>query len=142
MPPFAPHMRHAPDRRLSDLKGIYSGLYVNHDRTCAYLFGDLTGTRPVFWLSDEKWLIATGNLWAFRGCDGLQRRWDDMALMEILTIGFPLAGRTWMAGVEQLQRGRQLRSWRDGRTENVSYFSLFIDNRGRSNGQFASCAKA
>jgi hypothetical protein len=118
----AAHMRHAPDRRLSDLKGIYSGLYVNRDRTCAYLFGDLTGTRPVFWLSDEQWFIATGNLWAFRGCDGFQRRWDDMALMEILTIGFPLAGRTWMAGVEQLQRGRQIRSWRDGRTEKRQLF--------------------
>jgi hypothetical protein len=40
-----------------------------------------------------------------------------MALSQMFTIGFPLAGRTWLAGVRQLQRGRQVRSFADGRTE-------------------------
>jgi len=111
------HMQEHPEQRVSGLNGMYSGIYVNRDHSCAYLFGDVTGTRPVFWLSDEKRFIVSGNLWAFRGCDGSDRRWDTMALMEHLTIGFPLAGRTWLAGVNHLQRGRQVRSFVDGRTD-------------------------
>ena len=110
-------MRNCPDRRITDVIGIYSGVYVNGDRSCAYAFGDLTGTRLLYWLSDEKQFVVTNNLWAFRGCDSLNKRWDPMALSEMLTIGFPLAGRTWISGVRQLQRGRQVRSFTDGRTQ-------------------------
>ena len=28
-----------------------------------------------------------------------------------------MAGRTWLSGVRQLQRGRQVRAWSDGRTD-------------------------
>ena len=114
---IAAYMREQPDRRLTDLIGIYSGIYVDRDRSCAYVFGDPTGTRPVFWLSDAKRFVVTGDLWAYRGCDGFGRHWDEMALMEMLTIGFPMAGRTWLKGVKQLQRGRQVRAFADGRTE-------------------------
>jgi hypothetical protein len=114
---IASHMRKQPDVRFSELVGIYSGLYVNRERSCAYVFGDVTGTRPVFWHSSEKRLIVTGNLWAFRGCHGFERCWDRMALAQALTFGFPMAGRTWLDGVRLLQRGRQVRSFSDGRTE-------------------------
>jgi Asparagine synthase len=114
---IARHMRKQPDVRFSELVGIYSGVYVNRERSCAYVFGDVTGTRPVFWHSNEKRLVMTGNLWAFRGCQGLERSWDKMALAQVLTIGFPMAGRTWLDGVRLLQRGRQVRSFADGRTE-------------------------
>jgi Asparagine synthase len=114
---IAGHMRKQPDVRFSELVGIYSGVYVNRERSCAYVFGDVTGTRPVFWHSNEKRLVVTGNLWAFRGCQGLERCWDRMALAQVLTIGFPMAGRTWLDGVRLLQRGRQVRSFSDGRTE-------------------------
>jgi len=113
----AAHMREHPEQRLKNLIGIYSGVYVDPSRSCTYLFGDLTGNRPVFWLSDAKRLVVTGNLWAFRGCTSFDRSWDPMALMEMLTFGFPMAGRTWMHGVRQLQCGRQVRSFADGRTE-------------------------
>ncbi len=113
----ATHMRDYPDQQLDDLNGIYSGVYVNRDRSCAYAFGDLAGIRPVFWFSDQKRFVVTGNLWAFRGLHGFDRRWDNMALMEMLTIGFPMAGRTWMVGVKHMQPGRQVRSYADGRTE-------------------------
>lgn len=112
----ATHMRARPDRRLTDLIGIYSGIYIDRHRSCAYIFGDPTGTRPVFWLSDAQRFVVTGNLWAFRGCDGFSRHWDTMALMEMLTIGLPMAGRTWLSGVSILQRGRQVCSLADGRT--------------------------
>ena len=114
---IAVHMRKQPDARFSDLVGIYSGVYVNRERSCAYVFGDVTGTRPVFWHSNEKRLVVTGNLWAFRGCQGFERSWDRMALAQVLTMGFPMAGRTWLEGVRLLQRGRQVRSFSDGRTE-------------------------
>jgi hypothetical protein len=114
---IAGHMRKQPDVRFSELVGIYSGVYVNRERSCAYVFGDVTGTRPVFWHSNEKRLVVTGNLWAFRGCQGFERCWDRMALAQVLTIGFPMAGRTWLDGVKLLQRGRQVRSFSDGRTE-------------------------
>jgi asparagine synthetase B (glutamine-hydrolysing) len=110
-------MRADPDRHLTDLNGVYSGVYVNRDRSCVYVFGNLTGTRSVFWLADQCQFVVTGNLWAFRGCEGFARRWDAMALTEMLTIGFPMAGRTWLSGVRQLQRGRQVRAWADGRTD-------------------------
>ena len=113
----AAQMRKCPDRRVTGVIGIYSGVYVNSDRSCAYTFGDLTGTRSVYWLSDHKRFVVTNNLWAFRGCDGFERSWDTMALSQMLTIGFPLMGRTWLAGVKQLQRGRQVRSFADGRTQ-------------------------
>jgi Asparagine synthase len=114
---IAAHMRKQPDVRFSELVGIYSGVYVNRERSCAYVFGDVTGTRPVFWYSNEKRLVVTGNLWAFRGCQGFERSWDRMALAQVLTMGFPMAGRTWLEGVRLLQRGRQVRSFADGRTE-------------------------
>jgi hypothetical protein len=113
---IADHMRKKPSTRITGLNGIYSGLYIDRNRTCAYIFGDLTGTRPVFWLSEPQRLVVTGNIWAFRGCDGFSRSWDKMALAEMLTIGFPMAGRTWLKGVKQLQRGRQVCSLADGRT--------------------------
>ena len=122
------HMREHPERRLKDLIGIYSGVYVNPDRSCTYVFGDLTGNRPVYWLSDEKRLVVTGNLWAFRGCNGFKRSWDSMALMEMLTFGFPMAGRTWLNGVKQLQCGRQVRSYANGTTE-VRMFSEPVSRR-------------
>jgi hypothetical protein len=110
-------MRAEPDRPLIDLNGVYSGFYVNQDRSCIYVFGDLPGNRSVFWLADQSKLVVTGNLWTFRGCDGFTRCWDTMALTEMLTIGFPMAGRTWLSEVRQLQRGRQVRAWSDGRTD-------------------------
>ena len=113
----ATSMRADPDRPLTDLNGVYSGFYVNHERSCVYVFGDLPGNRSVFWLADQSKLVVTGNLWAFRGCDSFERRWDPMALTEMLTIGFPMAGRTWLSEVRQLQRGRQVRAWSDGRTD-------------------------
>ncbi|MGH8057644.1 MAG: asparagine synthase-related protein [Candidatus Entotheonellia bacterium] len=113
----AAHMRRCPDRPLTELNGIYSGVYVDRSHACAYIFGDQTGTRPVFWLANAAYLVVTGNLWAFRGCDGFERRWDPMALTQMLTVGFPMAGRTWLAGVRQLQRGRQVRAFADGRTD-------------------------
>jgi hypothetical protein len=110
-------MRADPDRHLADLNGAYSGVYVNRHRSCVYVFGNLTGTRSVFWLADQGQFVVTGNLWAFRGCESFVRRWDAMTLTEMLTIGFPMAGRTWLSGVRQLQRGRQVRAWVDGRTD-------------------------
>ncbi len=114
---IAAHMRERPDRRLTNLNGMYSGIYVESSHTCAYAFGDPTGTRPLYWFSDAKCFVVTGNLWAFRGCDCLVRRWDKMALMEMLTIGIPMGGRTWLAGVSLLQRGRQVISSADGSTK-------------------------
>ncbi len=114
---IAAHMRNKPDRRLTNLNGIYSGIYVDSSHTYAYVFGDQTGTRSLFWLSDAQRFVVTGNLWAFRGCDCLDRQWDRMALMEMLTIGVPMAGRTWLAGVSLLQRGRQVISSSDGNTK-------------------------
>jgi len=110
-------MRERPTQRVANLNGLYSGIYIDRQRACAYLFSDLTGTRPVFWLSNSQQFVVTGNLWAFRGCEGFERRWDTMALTQMLTIGFPLAGRTWLADIHHLQRGRQVRSFADGRTE-------------------------
>jgi Asparagine synthase len=110
-------MREHPDRRLRDIVGIYSGVYVDQVRSCVYAFGDLTGTRRVYWLSDKKRFVVTGNLWAFRGCDGVESQCDKMALTQMLAFGFPMAARTWIAGVKHLQRGRQVRSFADGRTE-------------------------
>jgi Asparagine synthase len=114
---IAAHMREQPDRRLTDLIGIYSGIYVDRDRSSAYAFGDPTGTRPVFWLSDATRFVVMSDLWAYRGWSGFERHWDKMALVELLTIGLPMAGRTWLEGVKQLQRGRQIRTFADGRTE-------------------------
>src|SRR5262245_17360353 len=104
-------LRKAPHGRIRDVFGIYSGVYINQDRSCGYAFGDMTGTRLLYWLSDIKLFVVSGNLWGFRGCSGLARCWDKMALGQMLTIGFPLAGRTWISGVRQLQRGRQVRSF-------------------------------
>jgi hypothetical protein len=114
---IAGQKREHPDRPLAEVTGPHSGLYIPPDLSCAYVFCDSTGTRSVFWLSDRTRFVMTNNLWAFRGCDGFERRWDTMALSEMLTIGFPLAGRTWLAGVSQLQRGRQVRSLANGRAE-------------------------
>ena len=81
------------------------------------VFGDCPGNRSIFWLADQSKFVVTGNLWAFRGYEGFERRWDPIALTEMLTIGFPMAGRTWLSEVRQLQRGRQVRAWSDGRTD-------------------------
>jgi asparagine synthetase B (glutamine-hydrolysing) len=112
----ADHMRKNPALQLKDLNGMYSGCYVNPDRSCAYIFDDPTGTRSVFYLSDERRFVITNNLWAFRGLDGFNRRWDKMALTQMLTLGFPMAGRTWIEGVKQLQAGSQVCSFANGHT--------------------------
>jgi hypothetical protein len=112
----AHQMREKPDKRVQGLIGVYSGIYIDRYHSSAYIFGDTTGTRPVFWLSDDTRFVVTGNLWAFRGCNGFSRHWDEVSLMEMLTIGFPTGGRTWLAGVRQLQRGRQVCAKADGRT--------------------------
>ena len=113
---IADHMRKNPALQLKDLNGMYSGCYVNPDRSCAYAFDDHTGTRSVYYLSDERRFVVTNNLWAFRGLDGFNRRWDKMALTQMLTFGFPMAGRTWIEGVKQLQAGSQICSFANGRT--------------------------
>ena len=113
----ATSMRADPERPFTDLNGVYSGFYVNHERSCVYVFGDCPGNRSIFWLADQRKFVVTGNLWAFRGYEGFERRWDPIALTEMLTIGFPMAGRTWLSEVRQLQRGRQVRAWSDGRTD-------------------------
>jgi hypothetical protein len=55
-------MRADPDRHLTDLNGLYSGVYVNRDRSYICVFGNLTGTRSVFWLADQCRFVVTGNL--------------------------------------------------------------------------------
>lgn len=113
---IADHIRKNPALQLKDLNGMYSGCYVNPDRSCAYAFDDYTGTHSVFYLSDERRFVITNNLWAFRGFDGFKRQWDKMALAQMLTMGFPIEGRTWIEGVKQLQAGSQVCSFANGRT--------------------------
>ncbi len=110
----AAHLRRNPEQPVPYLNGVFSGFYVDR-RASAVAFADKTGTRPVYWLSDRGRFIVTGNLWAYRGCTGLSRRWDAMALGQMLTLGIPLAGRTWLEGVRHLQRGRVVRAFADGR---------------------------
>ena len=137
----ATHMRAHPHRRLTGLIGIYSGIYVDRHRSCAYIFGDLTGTRPLFWLSDARRFVVTGNLWAFRGCDGFARHWDTMALMEMLTIGFPMAGRTWLSGVSILQRGSKPFSLPEWPPQCVCCLSRCSVNPGPSNNRCICCGR-
>jgi hypothetical protein len=111
------HMREQPSSGINDLNGVYSAVYVNSDRSCAYIFGDHSGTRPIFWISNEQFFAVTNNLWAFRGFDLLKKRIDPMTLTQMLTIGFPMAGRTWLLDVKQLQRGRLLSSHENGPTD-------------------------
>src|SRR4030067_3857817 len=37
---IAAHMRKYPERRIKDLNGMFSAVYVNPDHTCASIFGD------------------------------------------------------------------------------------------------------
>lgn len=111
----AAHLRKNPQQQLPYLNGVFSGFYFDR-RSSAVVFSDGTGTRPVYWLSGRGRFIVTGNLWAFRGCKDFSRRWDTMALGQMLTLGVPLAGRTWLEGVKHLQRGRVVRAFADGRS--------------------------
>ena len=111
------HMREQPSSGINDLNGVYSAVYVNSDRSCAYIFGDHSGTRPIFWTSNEQFFVISNNLWAFRGFDLLKKRIDPMTLTQMFTIGFPMAGRTWLSDVKQLQRGRLLSSHENGPTD-------------------------
>ncbi len=113
----ARHMARTPRIPLVELNGAYAGVYVDAERTCAYAFGDQLGIRSIYWLSSADQFVVTGNIWAFRGYDAGPKEWDTMALAEMLTIGYPMAGRTWLKNVSLLQRGRQVRSYIDGRTQ-------------------------
>lgn len=110
-------MRKKPSAGIKDLNGVYTVVYVNSDRSCVHTFGDQSGTRPIFWISNEQFFAVTNNLWAFRGFDLLRKRIDPMTLTQMLTIGFPMAGRTWLSDVKQLQRGRLITSHANGRTD-------------------------
>src|SRR5262249_59614590 len=67
--------------------------------------------------SDDDHCIFSNNLWAFGGCSRLYKRWDRMALLEMLAIGFPLDGRTWITGVRQLQPGFEVLATRNAQAE-------------------------
>ena len=110
----ARQVRANPDRRVEGLIGTWSGIYVDFERGTTYVFGDLTGTRPIFWCGDQGDFVVSNSLWAFRSCDRLKREWDPMALNQRLTIGIPLAGRTWFKDVKILLRGQQVRAKADG----------------------------
>ncbi len=47
----------------------------------------------------------------------MRRACDPMTLAQTMTIGFPLKGRTWIAGVRQLQPGFRVRSFAEGEAE-------------------------
>lgn len=113
----AQHMAKTPNVPLLELNGAYAGVYIDAERSCGYAFGDQLGLRSLYWLSSSTQFVVTGNLWAFRGYDAGPKEWDTMALAEMLTIGYPMAGRTWMKNVSLLQRGRQIRSYADGNTQ-------------------------
>jgi hypothetical protein len=101
---IAGRLHTSPGHRIGDLHGVYSCIYARKNCS-AMAFADPSGTFPVYWASDDEHCIFSNNLWAFGGCSRLQKRWDRMALLEMLVIGFPLDGRTWINGVRQLQPG-------------------------------------
>lgn len=108
-----------PNRRVTGLFGIWAGVYVDAGRETAYLFGDLTGTRAIFWHASASDFIVCSSLWAFRACDRLDRQCDTMMLNQWLTLGIPLAGRTWFRDVRILQRGQQVRAMAGSSTKIV-----------------------
>ena len=113
---IASHMQKKPAEQMKGLNGIYSGIYINRDCSCAYAFNDPTGTRSVYYHSDNQRFVVTNNFWAFRGLDGFNMQWDKTAITQILTFGYPMKGRTTLEGVRLLQPGNLIGSYKDGRT--------------------------
>lgn len=109
-----------PNERVTGLYGAWSGIYVDVARETAYLFGDLTGTRPIYWHASDTDFIASNSLWSFRACPGFRRRLDALTLNEWLAFGVVLGGRTLLEDVRLLRRGEQVRAHGDGRVEVVS----------------------
>ena len=112
---IAYHMRKKTDQ-LNALNGAYSGIYVDLSGTRAYAFCDQTGSRPVFWYSDERHFIVSNNFWSFRGIIDVINKRDSMAISQILIFGIPLMGRTLIEGVRQLFAGHHVCSTAEGNT--------------------------
>lgn len=113
---IARQMRANPDQRITGLHGVWTGVYVDMDRDHAYAFGDLTGTRPLYWYSSEHDFIVASSLWAFRACGAVENQCDPKALNQWITTGTPLSGRTWIKSVRLRRRGHLVRASANGRT--------------------------
>ncbi len=110
-----------PEKTLDSMNGVFSGIYFDRKSNRAVAFTDHTGTRPVYWFSDENCFIISTNLWSFRGCSVFDIRLDEFAIAQKLTIGFPLSGRTWIDRVRQLQPGQIVETGSHGATRTISY---------------------
>lgn len=111
----AQQIRTEEGERISGLIGVWSGVYVNARRETAFVFGDVTGSRPIFWYGENSDFIVGNSLWSFRNTGLFQPEWDPVALNQRLSIGVPLSGRTWIKDVKIVMRGQQVRASADGK---------------------------
>jgi hypothetical protein len=102
---------------LAQLNGVFGGFVYDRRLHRLDCFCDPLGYAQLFWadLGEEVWL--SSNLGAFRRLSAFHARFDTQAVVENLTIGYPLGNRTLLEGVRRVGPGAMVRCQSVGATE-------------------------
>lgn len=98
----AERLAHGDVTCLNDVRGMFSGFYISPQRDGVRVFVDPAGLRAAFYYVGADCVVATNNLWAFRGCTRFEKKWEPRSVLEHLTIGPIMDERTWIRGVHMV----------------------------------------
>jgi hypothetical protein len=103
-----------------------AALYKRNDRQLA-LVTDKLGVRPIYWLSNGRYLIFAGALRLLEDVPDLQLTVDIRGAMEAACFGFPLGDRTPYVQVRSLRGGQILTCTHDAGARIENYWRWDTD---------------
>lgn len=128
-PPYEDEAAYVLDRYRADdwrwlrtANGIFAFAVVDEPADCCVLAVDRLGVRPLFYTRDAVGVTFAGTLAAAVAGTGAHEP-DYDTLQELMVLGFPLSGRTFIRGVERVRPGTLL-SIRSGVPSAAEYWSL------------------
>jgi asparagine synthase (glutamine-hydrolysing) len=89
--------------------GTYCGAHLHGREGTLTLFGDKLGLRPLYYWSDERFVVYASSMRILEGLDLVRRRMDLRGVAEISCLGFPLGDRTAFEDIKTLRAGEIVR---------------------------------
>ena len=126
---------------LQMIKGMFAFAIWSEQRQELYLVRDRIGIKPLYYCELRNGGLAfASELKGILACDvGLDKRLDDSALLDYLTLGYIPPGKSVFSGIRQLKPGHYLRQDKTGlRVQQRNYWRLQIDEHSPPNSQNAS----
>ena len=84
---------------------------------------DRFGIKPLCWYDDGEQLIIASKAKAIHAC-GIKAEWDELSLMQALSIQYQPTDRTFFKGIRQLEPGHLLVAKADRKVENITYWDM------------------